>query len=371
MITNLKPAKLITTNKIVSVSTVVSDLNKNIPKNSNEPVTTYLKLLISMYTSPSKTTERKIKEHYTANKKIINAEMSKIKNDFGEILGGIAAVNQNLLAKFYPTVNFAKGSLEYPTAQNEPLKDYSIHVGGKEFIISAKIAGATSNTVKPQDVMNLIDKSKYISDLKKKQHKSTIEYKVLDILGKENTIKGPIKALSYLCHNIKDTKKKKALNTYIDVANFPTPSSIEIDLEKIGNNINTSQKTSNPYKGQVLNKILKSKQFATYASSRGTGNPSTWADVVLFCEYSLEKISRAKILDFGDLFVDAITSQIHYVKLSVDSSGIPKFEAYATVGTPKGRGLSNFDTSTIYIRSKSSMYKDGRYRLKDKMGIQT
>jgi hypothetical protein len=57
--------------------------------------------------------------------------------------------------------------------------------------------------------------------------------------------------------------------------------------------------------------------------------------------------------------------------MSIDTFGIPKFEAYASVRTNKGKGISNFDAGSIYIRSKSSMYKDGRYRLKDKMGIQT
>jgi hypothetical protein len=253
---NLKPAKLITTNKIVPVSKVVTDLNKNIPKNSDEPVTTYLKMLIDMYTTPSKAAEKKIKDYYAANKKAITADMSKIKNDFGEILGGIAAVNRNLLAQFYPTTNFVKGSLEYPTAQNEPLKDYSIHVGGKEYIISAKIAGATSNTVKPQDVMKLINQSSAITAQRKKELFSTIEYKVLDILGQENTMCGPIKALSYLCHNVKDVKKKKALEAYIDVKSFPEPSSVLSDLLKINANINTSQQTSNPYKVETVCSIF-------------------------------------------------------------------------------------------------------------------
>lgn len=118
--------------------------------------------------------------------------------------------------------------------------------------------------------------------------------------------------------------------------------------------------------------MLKSKPFLAYSSTRGVGSPVTWADIVLFAEYSLEKISRSKVLDFGQLFIDAITSQVHYVKLSIDgSSGIPKFEAYASVTTGKGKTISNMDAGSIFMRSKSSMYKDGRYRLKDKMGIQT
>lgn len=372
MSVNLKPAHLITTNKIVSVRQITNDLNKNVPKNTDDPITTYLQLLIDMFNSPSKNIEKQIKEHYTKNKQKINAEMGSIKTDFGEILGGIAAINQNLLGKFYSRVNFSKGNLEYPIAQNEPLKDYSIFVGDKEYVISAKISGATSNTVKPQDIMKLIDKSSTISPQRKRELVSTLEYKVLDILGTENTLKGPVKAIAFICQNIKDNKKKMALKSIVDVVAFPKLGQAESELSKISTNINTSKKTSNPYKGKIFTGILKSKQFAAYSSTRGVGDPPTWADIVLFCEQAIEKMSRTKVLDFGELFLDAITSQVHYVKLSVDSSsGIPKFEAYASVKLDKGKKISNFDADSIFMRSKSSMYKDGRYRLKDKMGIQT
>lgn len=372
MAINVKPANLIQTNKVISVGQVAGDLNKNIPKNTVDPVKTYLQLLTKLYTSPTKGIEKQITDHYVANKKEINAEMSSIKNDFGEILGGIAAVNKNLLTKFYSDVNFTRGSLEYPTAQNEPLKDYSIFVGKTEFIISAKIAGTTSNTVKPQDIMGLIDRSRQISAERKRELKNTIEYKVLDILGKENTVKGPLKALSYVCSHLKDSKKKTALKTMLDLDKFPSSGAVDGELAKVSANINTSKKTSNPYKGTTFKSLLSSKPFLAYSSTRGVGSPPTWADIVLFAEYTLEKMSKAKILDFGQLFIDAITSQVHYVKLSIDGlTGIPKFEAYASVKPNKGKPISNFEAGSIFMRSKSSMYKDGRYRLKDKMGIQT
>lgn len=237
MTVNIKPANLIQTNKIITVGQVTTDLNKNIPKNTDDPVKTYLQLLVKMYASPTKTIEKQIREHYTANKKEINAEMSAIKNDFGEILGGIATINQNLLSKFYAGVNFSGGKLEYPTAQNEPLKDYSVFVGKTEYVISAKIAGATSNTVKPQDIMGLISRSNFIPPKRKKDLADSIEYKVLDILGKENTVKGPLKALAYVCNNIKDAKKKTALKAIIDLTTFPTTAAIESEMTKITSNI--------------------------------------------------------------------------------------------------------------------------------------
>jgi hypothetical protein len=299
--------------------------------------------------------------------------MSLIKNDFGEILGGIATVKQELLKKFYAKVPFkTKSSLEYPTAANEPLKDYSVYVGKDEYVISAKISGATSNTVKPQDVLSLIEKSKVIPPKRKKEIEASLEYSLLKILQEENTVRGPAAALSYFKENAPSALITR-MNRHIDVINIPSYSQFEKEFSDIATNINTSKKTSNPYSGTAYKKIINSSKFKAYGKTHGVGKVVNWADIVLFFEYVIQKSSKEtpKALDFGQLFIDAITSQVHYIKLSIDSSGIPLFEAYASVTPPGGKNISNFNAKDIYIRSKSSKYKDGRYRLKDKIGIQT
>ena len=370
---SLKPKDMITTNKIVSVSEVTKQLQTNIPKNSENPVRAYLELLVDHFSNPTSQSKEQIKKHYIANKAAINGQMSLIKNDFGEILGGIATVNQELLKKFYSKIPFkTKGSLGYPTAANEPLKDYSVYVGKDEYIISAKISGATSNTVKPQDIIALIEKSKVITPKKKKELQSTLEYTMLKILQEENTVRGPAAALSYFKDNAPSIAKTK-MNKHIDVSKIPSYSQFQKEFADISSNISITQKTSKPYSGTAYKGIINSTKFKEYGRTHGVDKTVNWADLVLFFEYVIQNSSKQtpKALDFGELFIDAITSQIHYVKLSIDSSGIPLFEAHASVTPPGGKNISNFNAKDIHIRSKSSKYKDGRYRLKDKIGIQT
>ena len=370
---SLKPKDMITTDKNLSVKAVVKELNASVPRQSKDPIRNYLELLIEYYDNPTSKNKEEIKKHYVANKTVINGQMSLIKNDFGEILGGIATINQELLKKFYSKVPFkTKGFLKYPTAANEPLKDYSVYVGKDEYVISAKISGATSNTVKPQDVLSLIEKSKVIPPKRKKEIAASLEYSLLKILQEENTVRGPAAALSYFKENAPSALITR-MNRHIDVINIPSYSQFEKEFSDIATNINTSKKTSNPYRGTAYKKIINSSKFKAYGKTHGVGKVVNWADIVLFFEYVIQKSSKEtpKALDFGQLFIDAITSQVHYIKLSIDSSGIPLFEAHASVTPPGGKNISNFNAKDIYIRSKSSKYADGRYRLKDKIGIQT
>lgn len=370
---SLKPKDMIDTNQKLSIKQVTEQLNKSIAKQSVDPVRAYLELLVEYYNKPSGTLKEEIKKHYIANKTAINGQMSLIKNDFGELLGGIATINQELLKKFYSKVPFkAKGLLDYPTAANEPLKDYSVHVDKEEYIISAKISGATSNTVKPQDIVALIEKSKVISPKRKKKLQESLEYKILKILEEENTVRGPAAALSYFKDKAPADLKNR-MKKHINVDDIPSYSQFQSEFSDIAKNINVSKKTSNPYRGKAYQKIIDSSKFKEYGKTHGVGKIINWADLVLFFEYVIQNSSKQtpKALDFGELFIDAITSQIHYIKLTVDSSGFPYFEAYASVTPPGGKNISNFDAKDIYIRSKSSKYKDGRYRLKDKIGIQT
>lgn len=370
---SLKPKDMIKTNTKLSVDDVVSQLKKNIPKQSKEPVRKYLELIVEHFVKPTTTSTENIKKHYAANKTDINKEMNSIKTDFGEIIGGVATVNQELLKPFYSKINFKTGQLDYPTAANEPLKDYSVHVNKTEYVISAKIAGATSNTVKPQDILMLIEKSKVLSPKRKKDLAGSVEYKMLQILQEENTSRGSAAALSYFKEKASSQLKTK-LGRHIDVSKIPSQSNFKSEFSNISENINVGKKTSKTYTGTAYKGIISSTKFKSYGQTHNVDFKNvTWADLVLYFDYVIQNASKdtPKALDFGQLFIDAITSQVHYIKLTVDSSGVPIFTAHASVTPPGGKNISNFNAKDIYIRSKGSKYKDGRYRLKDKLGIQT
>lgn len=116
--------------------------------------------------------------------------LSTINNDFGEVLGPLAILKK----KFLP-INVRTCSVFLPSRSNEPLLDYKIYDREKktEYKISAK-SGDTTNTLKPGDVLMLIDES----DKMKKKHQSTDQYKVLKLLKENSWKEGPILALNYL-----------------------------------------------------------------------------------------------------------------------------------------------------------------------------
>jgi hypothetical protein len=371
---SLKPKDLGVTNKELTVDQVAKILKTNIPKQSKAPVTQYLQLLVKYFQSLSPKIKEEIIEVYTTNKKKIAPHLADIKNDFGEIIGGMATISQQLLKEFYKNQNFSKGKVEYPVASNEPLKDYSIIVGKTQYIISAKVAGAVSNTVKPQDIIKLIQTSKVIDKGRKKTLTETLEYKILETLGVESTLYGPGLALAMFKDKAK-AKQKNAMTKHIPINKFPGVSEYKTEFAKISEEVNTSKKTSTIYTGKIMNNIIASSQFKAYGKTHGVNfNSVRWADLILFFEYVLQNASKdtPKALDFGALFIDAITSQVHYIKMQLNTTtGLPEFEAHASVKPPTGKVISNFKADDMFLRSKSSKYKDGRYRLKDKVGIQT
>lgn len=116
--------------------------------------------------------------------------LNTINNDFGEVLGPLAILKKKLLP-----INARTCSVFLPSRSNEPLLDYKIYDREKntEYKISAK-SGDTTNTLKPGDVLMLIDES----DKMKRKHQSTDQYKVLKLLKENSWKEGPILALKYL-----------------------------------------------------------------------------------------------------------------------------------------------------------------------------
>jgi len=162
----------------------------------------------------------------TALKKTFNAlkttlPLSTINNDFGEVLGPLAILKKKLLP-----INIRTAVVFIPSRSNEPLLDYRIYDKEKKtnYKISAK-SGDTTNTLKPGDVIKLIDGSAKI----KQKHQSTDQYKVLQLLTENTWKEGPILALNYLkSKNFSETKWLKETN-YTE----PTRQQSENSLVKI------------------------------------------------------------------------------------------------------------------------------------------
>ena len=145
-----------------------------------------------------------ITEHTRTNTSVSKSKMSKtlrnlgntlpintINNDFGEILGPIAIQANGLLP-----IDYKSAVVRVPGRSNEPLLDYKITDKNKEFKISAK-SGTTTNTLKPNDVIQLIKSDKKLY----KKWKSTTEFQLLEILNAGSTKQGPIDAGIWLKEN--------------------------------------------------------------------------------------------------------------------------------------------------------------------------
>jgi hypothetical protein len=156
-------------------------------------------------------------------------------------------------------------------------------------VISAK-SGTTTNTVKPGDVLGLLDKSATV----RRRYAATMEYQILQILNSGSTRSGPIDAAKLLLGN-----KYQAW---------------------LGSNV-----------------YLKSKR------GKYTEN-----ELMYECEKYLQAESKTGKLNYTKLFADAIKGQVVYIKFELDNSGVGTFQAIVADDLTKAaRG------ARPYLRSKN------------------
>jgi hypothetical protein len=247
------------------------------------PFKSYLALLIE-YWSGSNAAKTKIQRLYPLIKADI--PINDINKDFGEVLGPLAVIKHNVLAGtgHDKQVNGTSG-IYIPARPNEPLMDYKVG----PVVISAK-SGVTTNTVKPGDVLGLLDKSATV----RRRYAATMEYQILQILNSGSTRTGPIDATKLL----------------------------------LGNKY-TAWLGSNVY--------LKSKR------GKYTEN-----ELMYECEKYLQAESKTGRLNYTKLFADAIKGQVVYIKFELDNTGVGTFQAIVSEDLTKAaRG------TRPYLRSKN------------------
>lgn len=222
--------------------------------------------------------------------------LSTINNDFGEVLGPLAIMSQGLLP-----IQRGSAVVRIPGRSNEPLLDYKITDSKREYKISAK-SGETTNTLKPGDVISLIDGAgKTDKNFYHKKWKKTPQYAVLQILNEGTTKQGPIDAGVWL--------------------------------------------RDNGYKNYFS--WLK--------------NPTYTEEVRQRCEDTIVKISREAI-DFTEIFSDATTSKVYYVKFRLSLTGDIEWKLVETAQDKKEEKKTK---KRVTFRSKNFVG-----RAKDKLGFQ-
>lgn len=115
------------------------------------------------------------------------AEISDIKNYFAEVMGPIWASERGLI----PGLKSSDYTY-YSPSDTERLYDFKVFKGQQEILISNKQKTGGTNTLKPGDVIDLVNKDQNLI----KKWKKTKYYKVFQILDNSNVVSGPIKAIA-------------------------------------------------------------------------------------------------------------------------------------------------------------------------------
>lgn len=118
--------------------------------------------------------------------KLSAADFSDIKNYFAEVMGPIWA-SRGLISGVKST-----DYTFFSPSDTERLYDFKVFRGKEEILVSNKQKKGGTNTLKPGDVISLVNKSNTLSE----KWKTTKYYKVFDILDKSNVVSGPIKAIA-------------------------------------------------------------------------------------------------------------------------------------------------------------------------------
>lgn len=295
-------------------NTVLASISER--KDLSGPVRTYLEALFKYCSGMNSSTQAVTKIFKGAADSL---PLNDINKDFGEVLGPIAILNLGLLKDKKINLSKTSAKIYVPSRPNEPLMDYALIEGDKQYTISAK-SGTTTNVVKPADILTLLAKD----NKKLKKWSSKKEYELLQILTDNNALIGPIKAVARFNPNILSEK----------AANSVTKTSYD------------------------------EKAFATFFAKNAylkTKKKRTVNEIMYECEKIIQTQTKDGTFNMTDIFSDAIENQVIYVKFSLDNkTGLADWDVIASDDLKKVK-----TGSTVYLRSKN-----GYTRASDKMGIQ-
>lgn len=144
------------------------------------------------------------------------AGLAEIQKDYGEILGALAAVNRDILKDTDYKLS-SSNEIEFPLRGNEPIVDYYIYTSAAKISISAK-SGAVTNTLKPSDVISLLQASKY-SSIKNKWNNKPI-HKYMELIRDKSTIEFPFYAMNLIKPNTVSPKALEEVKSKFRQATF-------------------------------------------------------------------------------------------------------------------------------------------------------
>lgn len=279
----------------------------------------YLMALTEYWAGLNNMTEEKVGSLYTQGM----SGLAEIQKDYGEMLGAIACVSKGILAGKAPRVT-SSAIIDFPIRGNEPIVDYYIKTTEDKISISAK-SGETTNTLKPGDIINLLD------SVKTARWKNTVTYKMMQLVAEKSTAILPYHAINLLYPGTLSGAALKAAETDFKTAYF-------------------SNKVKSPAPYANLFKMVGFK----------VTDPPTIGNLFYATEKLVVQTMNEKYLtEAGKIFDDATAGLVIYVKYKITSgSRAGTFEVMSS------------DAMTVKKKDVKWRSKNASTRAADKIGLQ-
>jgi len=303
----------------------------------------YLDLLVLYHSQGDYISDTELAEAYNEVKKqtsFVNA----VKTDFSEVIGPMAIVAFDLLKKCcnikYDISRNAKSW--FPDLPNYPLMDYAVYSGSganeRQIVISAKAKPGSTNVVKPQDVLDLINRQTTV----KRKWSKTIQYGLLRVLDDNPIATGGVAGVGYLMSKKSNLKRKYPGITTKAVADF-------VNKKK-----NYDQKLWTTFidNNETIQRAIK-ENHKTVKSGAVASTAINYA-----CEKIIEEETKTTgACPVTKIFTDSIKNQVYYVVYKQNSNGVPEWDI---------KGSTQFDEEdALKIRTKNGLASGS-----DKIGFQ-
>lgn len=282
-----------------------------------------------------------------ANTKYIDC-MNDVEKDFSEITAPLCVLERGgATLKDYgmPDLNKNNGVAYIPVEGNYALIDFIIYDDkDRSYQFSVKKISKTTNVVKPQDIIQLLNKdakSKWVQDYKK-----TFNYKVLEVLADNNTRVGSFKLLRMLAEN-NETKKELPAEVVRGIDKMVGDGDPDVT------DINLASDLWLTLAEEYYNAGIDYWETPKHSSGR-VGVAS------LIAQLTAEKLSKdKKLINYVDVIKEFVMREVVYYKFAAPG-GIPNFYM-------ENHLKNNIKPGDVYyLRCKSTI--GNPYR--DKLGVQ-
>jgi hypothetical protein len=261
--------------------------------------------------------------------KLNAAEIGEIKNYFAEVMGPIWSAERGLIAGLK-----LSDYTFFSASDTERLYDFKVYRGKEEILVSNKQKTGGTNTLKPGDVVRLVNENKYLSD----KWRNTKYYKVFEILDRNNVVSGPIRAIA------------KHYPKLVKV----TPS----EFTEVINQLNQNDVILKDVPKSIMN-LIQSDPTAAAKYEETEKVSGTMINFIF--EKLLVQQSEADA-NYNELFIDVTEGNVQFLKFDLNSKGIISF----LIDSPRQ------SKKRAKLRSKQGVERrssSGKLKL-DKLGFQ-